>query len=726
VVAALAATVGPLALAASALAVDSFVPTLHLVDPAPTEDGAFGSAIIDSFLDVEQPPFTFIGAPNHDTSVPHAGEVFVYFRGALVQSMSASDGRSGDEFGAAIGVDGLSVGILIGAPSADNGGAVYHFTLVGTTVNQQWKSSDPTDTPGDQYGAAVAALGDTSFVVGAPRGGRDEPGAVYIVDQSGAVVKMLMSPNPKPGDLFGTSVAVGDGIIFVGAPFADVGASDAGAVYAFNGFEGTPEFGQLVRTFHKATPTPFDAFGSALSAHVARLFVGAPLDDTACTDCGAVYEFDEVSEVPVATTVSPLPQAGSRFGFSIAAIDSLAVGAPLEDVAGTVDAGAVYLFDSLGQHRLLRRGAANFDRFGRTVGGINAELVVGAPFATAAVSGAGTADAFADTCGDCQHEDGEGCDDGNRNDGDGCDANCRVEKGFSCFDGAGCSQCFSCSGFAAVDTGVATPGDLVTCNCGDTQGLACQESSCAVGTCDGSVCTGGTPDDAMCDDGDPCTTDVCDAAAGCIHNLNPCDDTNPCTADRCEAGQCVHDPLDCACQSDDDCNDHEECNGIERCSECVFCDVKHACCDTPKFCATNDTSIPPTGAPCDDRDQCTIDDVCTTDRRCTGTERSSSEYEAITCLETPTCTEGSTPRKIVRQFERAQSNATTAEAATTVGKQTSQLKRCLRHLAKARRLVQRAGRRHHLAQDCMDFWLATLARAEMAAKGVLASIATGP
>jgi hypothetical protein len=45
-----------------------------------------------------------------------------------------------------------------------------------------------------------------------------------------------------------------------------------------------------------------------------------------------------------------------------------------------------------------------------------------------------------------------------------------------------------------------------------------------------------------CDDGNPCTEDLCDPVAGCLHDANsaPCSDANPCTAnDVCHDRTCV-------------------------------------------------------------------------------------------------------------------------------------------------------------------------------------------
>ncbi len=93
-----------------------------------------------------------------------------------------------------------------------------------------------------------------------------------------------------------------------------------------------------------------------------------------------------------------------------------------------------------------------------------------------------------------------------------------------------------------------------------------------------NACSPGTP--LGCDDANACTTDSCDAVAGCRHQPAVCNDGNPCTDDSC-------DPL----------------------AGCVF--------------ANN-------ALPCDDHDACTQTDVCT-GGVCTGTN-------PLVCADADVCT----------------------------------------------------------------------------------------
>jgi MYXO-CTERM domain-containing protein len=102
-----------------------------------------------------------------------------------------------------------------------------------------------------------------------------------------------------------------------------------------------------------------------------------------------------------------------------------------------------------------------------------------------------------------------------------------------------------------------------------------------------------------CNDGDPCTTDSCDAATGCMSSMSAagtscadadlcngdetcnaagscvggtmldCDDGNPCTGDSCDA--------DSGCENSDlaagtSCSDGDPCNGDETCDGMGVCE----------------------------------------------------------------------------------------------------------------------------------------------------------
>ena len=119
-------------------------------------------------------------------------------------------------------------------------------------------------------------------------------------------------------------------------------------------------------------------------------------------------------------------------------------------------------------------------------------------------------------------------------------------------------------------------------------------------------------DAAGCDDGNPCTSDACDAALGCLHtpNTSSCDDGDACTSgDACAAGTCAGVPLVCS--------DGDACNGTERCDPIGACVLgAPPACDDGDACNGAETCSPTAGCQagvaldCDDGDPCTAD-ACT-------------------------------------------------------------------------------------------------------------------
>ncbi len=181
-----------------------------------------------------------------------------------------------------------------------------------------------------------------------------------------------------------------------------------------------------------------------------------------------------------------------------------------------------------------------------------------------------------DNCisGECQHPAKTGaCDDASAcTDGDLCSDGLCKGTALNCDDSNPCTA-DSCNPKAGC-VNLASAG---TCSDGD----ACTTAdACKLG-----VCTGGPA--LVCDDGNPCTSDSCDSAQGCVATPTTanCDDGNACTSkDTCSAGTCA---------------------GIAT----ILCDDGKLCttdsCDTKGGCVAT-----PNAVPCDDGDACTGGDAC--------------------------------------------------------------------------------------------------------------------
>lgn len=196
-----------------------------------------------------------VGASGRTTNLLFLGSVWVYdLSGNHTSTLYSSDGQEYDQFGASVAIGNGK--IVVGAPTADplgtdNAGAVYVFDLSG---NQLFKllSSDVSDV---QYFGSSVAIGNGRIVVGAHSYMRDnnKQGA-YIYDLNGNFIKKVTPDAPSQGS-FGYSVSVGSGRIAVACPA--YGASLLGATFIYD-LDGN-FITKLVGEF------PYQSFGQSLS-----------------------------------------------------------------------------------------------------------------------------------------------------------------------------------------------------------------------------------------------------------------------------------------------------------------------------------------------------------------------------------------------------------------------------------------------------------------------------
>ncbi len=168
--------------------------------------------------------------------------------------------------------------------------------------------------------------------------------------------KLTAAP-PLSGAHFGTSVAVDDGIILVGAPEDDGPGDTLGAVYAYALDDGgTPEdpsdddWTQEARLIPWGEPDGNGHFGSTLAFDSGRAAIGAygDIPDDQC--CGAVYTFQREGEQWIqGVKLTGNGRHPTYFAWSVGLSGELAVvGAPGHDGAcpGELDcdSGAAYVF----------------------------------------------------------------------------------------------------------------------------------------------------------------------------------------------------------------------------------------------------------------------------------------------------------------------------------------------------------------------------------------------
>jgi uncharacterized repeat protein (TIGR01451 family) len=331
-----------------------------------------------------------------------AGSVALYLNpqpGArpTVPEIRPADLQPGDQFGSSVSVVGNWM--AVGAPGkVQNSGAVYLFMFDGSSwVQREPKLTAADAAQGAQFGFSVSlsvSANGARLVVGAP-GDSDRgslAGSAYVFEMQGGAWSQtaeLYADLPRPFDLFGSSVAIGeDGTsLVVGAPFADdlVVFKNFGAAYVFSrtgdvtGGWTLPVNGKLTaaETFRGDNIQ----FGASVAMSGNRILVGAPGDDLHnLTDSGSAFFFEKIGSdwVRLLSLTAGDPGQGEQFGSAVV-IDSdrLLIGARF-DGEGGANSGAAYLFDSgsgTQTHKIIRHAPGG--AFGQSVAVLGDHVFMG-------------------------------------------------------------------------------------------------------------------------------------------------------------------------------------------------------------------------------------------------------------------------------------------------------------------------------------------------------------
>ena len=209
------------------------------ISPETTEDG-FGRAVdIDGDRAVVTAPWD-----------SDSGAVYIYrFDGnnwMEEQKLIANDAASGAYFGGSVSINGNTV--IVGDPYNDgngsNAGAAYIFVFDGSNWIQSQKLMASDGAADDYFGNSVAV--DNNFaVIGANEDDDNDTasGSAYVfqlADTGWVQQEKLLADEGDQYDRFGTSVAINENMLVVGAYGEDGGGEDAPEVgatylYIFNG-----------------------------------------------------------------------------------------------------------------------------------------------------------------------------------------------------------------------------------------------------------------------------------------------------------------------------------------------------------------------------------------------------------------------------------------------------------------------------------------------------------
>ncbi|HVF35832.1 MAG TPA: hypothetical protein VND91_10970 [Candidatus Saccharimonadia bacterium] len=336
----------------------SYALTQRLISPM-APGGRFGAAI------ALQSDIVAIGAPTQTQPDVcfNCGSVWVGTVSGgevtLTQQLVAQAPRqSGDQFGAAVAIDGNS--IAVGSPFAVAGGTtsgeVHVFVKTGSFFLQQavltidFDASGFSPVSGQAYGGAVAIRGNRLYV-GAPQWSGNI-GLVIRYVRSGSI--WTHDGNNDGGidtERFGSAIAVSpDGrSVYIGGPTA---SSNLGIVRAYDASTGGMFFaGDL-----QHPPNVGARFGSSLAADDANLIVGSPNFTGTFAGQGAFHHYagNAVDGLRLKQrTVASDPDAFDGYGTSVAYFGgAVLAGVPaLDDVQA--DAGGAYVYDAAVEEAIL-------------------------------------------------------------------------------------------------------------------------------------------------------------------------------------------------------------------------------------------------------------------------------------------------------------------------------------------------------------------------------------
>ena len=247
-------------------------------------------------------------------------------------------------------------------------------------------------------------------IIGAPGddGAAENAGAAYIYAFNSPNWQQevkLTAADAGERDAFGYVVSVDGTTAVVGAPGDDDAGSNSGAVYVFvRDANGWKQHSKLV----PKDSAKLDAFGDAVELQANTLIVGA----TGHTHggirfAGAVFVFVRDGDTwrEQAKLTADDAGAGDQFGASVGMEDdTIIVGAKKHDPDGIKDAGAAYIFQRGGntwkqQAKLTAPKKRNGDHFGTGVATSREIAIVGAPLREEGGPSAGAAYSFVNVDG---------------------------------------------------------------------------------------------------------------------------------------------------------------------------------------------------------------------------------------------------------------------------------------------------------------------------------------
>lgn len=261
------------------------------------------------------------------------------------------------------------------------------ITVVDKIFTQEAQAFASDADAGDRFGTSVA-ISDEYMLVGAERESEfgSHAGAAYLykinADKSLSELSKITASDAGSGDDFGISVAISDSYIVIGADMEDTNGTYAGAAYVYQIADDT------VTQIAKITASDASSdswFGRSVAISNKYIVVGAYRDDISISGSGSVYLFkisdDNTSVSEIQKITASDAEANDYFGQSVDISDThIVVGAYQKNSL----AGAAYVYtlnsdENVSEiQKITASDAEANDYFGYSVSLSNSYIVVGA------------------------------------------------------------------------------------------------------------------------------------------------------------------------------------------------------------------------------------------------------------------------------------------------------------------------------------------------------------
>ncbi len=242
--------------------------------------------------------YAIIGAYKDDDKGSQSGSAYIfhYDGSSWIQQtqLTASDGSTGDYFGAAVSISGnhAIVGARRNSDSANWSGAAYIFSYDGSSWTQQAKLTALDQAASDFFGSSVAILGNKAIIgaLGNDNNGLST-GSAYIFSYDGSSWTQqakLAATDGADFDSFGKSVAISGNYAIVGAYRDDDHGSESGSAYIFH-YNGSNWDQEAKLTALDGAVD--DYFGVSVAILGDHAIVGARRDDDNGGNSGSTYYY---------------------------------------------------------------------------------------------------------------------------------------------------------------------------------------------------------------------------------------------------------------------------------------------------------------------------------------------------------------------------------------------------------------------------------------------------